>query len=338
MHGQFVWYELTTPDIDAALKFYPRFTGWGTQRFDKDYVMWTSGGVPIAGIFHLGDEMRERGVPPNWMPYVETNSVDATANQAKSLGGQVIAGPQEIPGTGRFAVIQDPQGAVFGIYKSARPSNAWDGTPVVGRFSWHELMTTDHVKAAEFYRALFGWEKNGEMDMGGGNMYRLFGKGQQMYGGMFDRLPEMAEMHPFWLCYINVRDVGKAVAIATKAGAMVIRPQMDIPGGSIAILGDPQGAGFAVHHVSAPAVAAKPTATPVIKKAAKKVVKKAAKKPAKKAARKAAKAAPSRKSRAKAAKKAPVRVRSTARRRPVAAKKKSASKAARRKKAPARKR
>ena len=39
MHGQFVWYELTTPDVDAAKKFYPRFTGWGTQhRPDIDQV------------------------------------------------------------------------------------------------------------------------------------------------------------------------------------------------------------------------------------------------------------------------------------------------------------
>ena len=38
MHGQFVWYELTTPDVDAARKFYPPITGWGTQQFDKDYT------------------------------------------------------------------------------------------------------------------------------------------------------------------------------------------------------------------------------------------------------------------------------------------------------------
>ena len=39
MHGQFVWYELTTPDVDAAKKFYPVVAGWGTQQFDKDYAM-----------------------------------------------------------------------------------------------------------------------------------------------------------------------------------------------------------------------------------------------------------------------------------------------------------
>jgi predicted enzyme related to lactoylglutathione lyase len=249
MHGQFVWYELTTPDPDGAQKFYPRFTGWGTQKFDDDYTIWTTSGKPFAGIFRLGPEMRAQGVPPNWMPYVETDNVGKTAELAASLGGKIISGPSDIPGTGRYAVLQDPQGAVFGIYKSNGPSQAWDGTPVVGRFSWHELMTTDWKAAWEFYETLFGWERQGEMDMGGGNMYAMWGKGR-MFGGMFDRTPEMASMRPFWLVYIHVKDVGKAMDIATKAGAFVQRPRMDIPGGTIAILGDPQGAGFALHDLT----------------------------------------------------------------------------------------
>ena len=303
MHGQFVWYELSTPDVDAAIRFYPRFTGWGTQRFDENYVMWTSGGVPFAGVFRLTDEMRAKGIPPNWMPYVEVDNVDATAAKARSLGATITAVPDDIPGTGRFAVVQDPQGAVFGIYKSINRSIAWDGQTVVGRFSWHELMTTDHVAAAKFYDALFGWPKIGDMDMGGGEMYYMFGQKGTMYGGMFNTPAEMAGMHPFWLVYINVKDVGKAVEIATKAGATVQRPQMDIPGGSIAILADPQGAGYAVHHVTVPAEAPKPaprkaaTKTASTKKAVKRAAKKAA--PARRAAKVKTRPKPKAKAKAK---------------------------------------
>jgi len=295
MHGQFIWYELTTSDVAAAQTFYPTFTGWATQPFGDDYTMWTTGGLPFAGLFRLTDEMRQQGVPPNWMPYVESSDVDETAVKAASLGGRVLHGPRDIPGVGRYAVIEDPQGAVFGAYKSANRSIAWDGTPVVGRFSWHELMTTDYVEAFEFYRALFGWEKTGEMDMGGGEMYLMFGRGDKMYGGMFNRPPEMAGMHPFWLVYVHVEDVARAVATAIKAGATIQRPQMDIPGGSIAILGDPQGAGFAVHHVTPQATTARRAATKTAKKVrrmAKKVAKmaKTVAKTAKKAAKTASKA------------------------------------------------
>jgi predicted enzyme related to lactoylglutathione lyase len=298
MHGQFVWYELTTPDVDAARKFYPPITGWGTQPFDKDYMMWTTRGVPIAGIFRLGPEQRQKGIPPNWMPYVDVNSVDETARKATSLGGKVMHGPEDIPGTGRFAVLQDPQGAVFGVYGSSKMSRPWDGTPVVGRFSWHELMTTDYQKAFDFYRQLFGWEKTGEMDMGGGNMYFMYGKGKP-FGGIFNRPPEMASMPPFWMVYVHVKDVPKAVDTATKAGGFVKQPPMEVPGGVIAILGDPQGAGFAVHAATAPA--SKPAATKASKAASRPKAKAAKSRPKAKAAAKKSsgkgKAKPKRKSR-----------------------------------------
>jgi len=266
MHGQFVWYELTTPDVDAAKKFYPQITGWGTQQFDNDYTMWTTRGVPFAGIFRLGEEQRRKGIPPNWMPYVDVDSVDETARKAQFLGGKVKHGPQEIPGTGRFAVLQDPQGATFGVYKSNKSSQAWDGTPIVGRFSWHELMTTDYRKAFEFYRQLFGWQKEGELQSPVGP-YVMYGMKGKRYGGMYNRPANMASMQPFWLLYVNVPDVKKAADLVTKSGGFIQQPPMVVPGetgGMIAVFGDAQGVGFAVHQTGpgAPKAAAPPaTAT-----------------------------------------------------------------------------
>jgi uncharacterized protein len=261
MHGQFVWYELMTSDADAARKFYAPITGWGTQPFDAQYTMWTSGGTPIGGLQALGPKEREQRIPPHWLPYIESSNVAETTRVASSLGAKIIEGPREIPGAGTFAIIQDPQSAFFGVYDPKGRPGAWDGTPIVGRFSWHELMTTDRAKAFEFYRRLFGWEETSQMDMGGGNMYQMYGQGRQPYGGIFTRPPEMAGMPPFWLCYINVKDVHKAVATATKNGAFVQRPPMEIPGGgTIAILGDPQGAAFAVHGVGTSATEQRPGA------------------------------------------------------------------------------
>ena len=280
MHGQFTWYELTTPDVAAAKQFYPKLTNWGVQAFDHDYTMFTSG-APVAGIYQLSAEMAQQGVPPNWMAYVAVDDVDAAIAKATSLGGAVMHGPMEVPGTGRFAVMRDPQGAVFGIYRASGRSMTWDGNPVLGRPSWHELMTTDRTAALAFYGALLGWQPTGEMDMGGGAMYGMFGQGEAMYGGIYDRMPGMEGMSPFWLLYFHVKDVAKACAAALKAGGQVIRPRMQIPGGTVAILSDPQGAAFAVHDAQQmPAAAVPAPSAPAAKKQA----------PAKKAApRKAAK-------------------------------------------------
>ena len=54
-------------------------------------------------------------MPPNWLPYFRVADADKTVARVKSLGGTIKMGPQDIQGVGRFAVVQDPQGAVFAI-------------------------------------------------------------------------------------------------------------------------------------------------------------------------------------------------------------------------------
>lgn len=302
MHGQFVWYDLMTTDVAAAKRFYPPLTGWSSQLFDKSspqqpYTLWMHEGAPIGGVTELTTEQRARGNPPAWMPSVSVNNVDSTARQAQSLGGKVHAGPMDIPDTGRYAVLQDPQGATFAIFTSKNPMEGFDGTTKVGRFSWMELMTTDYKRAFDFYRQLFGWEKTSEMDMGGGNMYFMYGMKGKPFGGMHNRPPNMANVPPNWLCYVFVKDAKASANAITRAGGKIMSGPMDVPGGEIAIAVDPQGAAFAVHSPKARA-AATPTAKARPKAKAKSRPKAKAKSKAK--ARTKSKAAKKAKSRPKA--------------------------------------
>ena len=59
-------------------------------------------------------------VPSYWMPYFQVADCDASTAKAKELGAKPMVGPQDIPGTGRFAILTDPQGAMFAVYTSAR--------------------------------------------------------------------------------------------------------------------------------------------------------------------------------------------------------------------------
>src|SRR5207247_2376254 len=166
LRGRFVWHELMTTDPDAAARFYPAVTGWKVQTWEHNpaYRLWTMGGAPMAGLMALPDHSRRMGTPPAWLSYVGVPDVDATVRQATSLGARTYAGPQDIP-VGRFAVLADPQGATFGLYKpSQQPVRGNDAA--IGDFSWHELATTDYKAAWAFYRALFGWEPRESIDMG----------------------------------------------------------------------------------------------------------------------------------------------------------------------------
>jgi uncharacterized protein len=321
--GRFVWHELLTTDTKAAGAFFSKIIGWKTQPWGTDgsYTLFVAGGRQLAGLMALPEDAKKMGAPPNWLTYIGTTDVDETARLAGSLGAKVLKAPEDIPGAGRFAVLMDPQGATFGIYKSNQAPGA-DAVPAVGDFSWHELATTDAKAAFSFYQRLFGWEETSAMDMGAMGVYQMFGQSKQgrTLGGLFNK-PSQMPGPPAWLAYIKVPDARKSAEAIKKAGAKVINGPMEVPGGDWIAQGmDQQGAMFAVHSAVAAAPAAATASAPV--KASRKAA--AKKKPAaKKAAPK--KAAPKKAAR-KAAKKSAAKAKSGRKATRKSAKKKSAAK------------
>jgi predicted enzyme related to lactoylglutathione lyase len=113
-HGRFSWNELLTTDPAAATEFYTQLFGWTTQAWpmgDFDYTIVKAGESDAGGIMPIPE--KAKGMPPSWGAYVTVEDVDATVAKAEKLGGKIIVPPTEIPTVGRFAVIQDPQGAVI---------------------------------------------------------------------------------------------------------------------------------------------------------------------------------------------------------------------------------
>jgi predicted enzyme related to lactoylglutathione lyase len=122
--GTFTWNELATRDMGAAQSFYPGVLGWDVEERDfggAKYTLWKVDGEMVAGGMPMGDQFPPE-VPPHWAVYFAVDDTDATAEKAKQLGGQVQVEPMDIPDVGRFAVISDPQGAVFSVIKNAQPS------------------------------------------------------------------------------------------------------------------------------------------------------------------------------------------------------------------------
>jgi uncharacterized protein len=165
----------------------------------------------------------------------------------KKLGGKVYKEPSDIPTVGRFAVIADPQGAVISVFKPSSPMTLHDVSKAQ-EFCWNELLTTDSAAAFEFYSQVFGWKLLQEMDMGPMGTYRVYGISEQQFGGMMTT-PKGSPMPPMWMYYIETSDLDGAIGRATSKGAKVINGPMDVPGGRIAQLTDPQGAAFALHQL-----------------------------------------------------------------------------------------
>jgi predicted enzyme related to lactoylglutathione lyase len=249
--GRFFWYDLMTPDPEAAKAFYTAVMGWGTELWEgqgMSYTMWTAGGAPMGGTMKLPDEAVAGGARPHWLAYVGVPDVDAAASRARELGGKVMVPPTTIPDIGRFSVLADPQGATVAAYKPDKAYPEPDGMPPVGHFSWHELATPEPDAVFAFYEDLFGWEKTSTFDMGAMGMYQLFGRRGQAFGGIFNKPAEMPGP-PAWLHYGRVADVNAAVEAVRQHGGQVLHGPMEVPGGDqIVMVLDAQGGPFAVHQ------------------------------------------------------------------------------------------
>jgi len=119
--GSFCWADLNTGNAAKATDFYTRLFGWKFEKPEHDlngYVHIKNGDEYVGGI--PPDEPGDPHLPPHWLLYFQVADCDASLDKAKKAGGQVYFGPMSMENVGRFAVVADPQGAVFAVFQSAR--------------------------------------------------------------------------------------------------------------------------------------------------------------------------------------------------------------------------
>lgn len=248
-HGRFIWFELMTPEPDAASAFYGAVLGWtvaDSGMAGMDYRLASVASVPVAGLMEMTREMCAEA-EPGWMGYVGVDDVDATVAEVTRIGGAVLRPAEDIPDIGRFAVIADPDGAALVVMTPV--GNAGDAPrlppDVVGQGCWSDLSATDWPRAFAFYSHLFGWRKGPTYSMGDMGDYQLFNLEEgRDFGGMANRPPETPR--PFWSYYFSVGSVDEAIARTRDNGGTVVHGPTPVPGGIIAQLLDPQGALFGV--------------------------------------------------------------------------------------------
>ena len=251
-HGGWLWYELITPDQDAARSFYEAVTGWSIDRAGgadgMDYRMVSAADGPIGGTTTLTAAMTAAGARAAWLGYVRVDDVDAAVARAQSLGAAVHMPAMTMDGIGRFALIADPQGAPLYLMTpapqdgSAGPPEAFSTTKP-GHVSWNELATDDLAAAIDFYTALFGWTVGGTMPIGDSGDYLFLHQGDVAFGGAMRRMDGTPPTS--WTFYVRVADIDAAHAAVTRGGGTVVMGPHQVPGGDHVVLGiDPQGVVF----------------------------------------------------------------------------------------------
>jgi len=242
MANDFCWFELVTTDAKAAGEFYKAVIGWTTEMSSGPAGPYTI--FKTAEEIHVGGMLEMQGMPPSWLGYIAVDDVDAFANKIEAAGGQIHKAPLDIPDVGRFAVVADPQGAMFVLFKDTSASPPPRPAPMSpGSLGWAELHAANWEKAFDFYAGLFGWKKHDAVDMGEMGTYQTVGL-DQAFAGLFNN-PE-ASHGPYWLYYFGVEGVDSAIERVKANGGEILIGPMEVPGGAFVVNAkDPQGGYFA---------------------------------------------------------------------------------------------
>jgi uncharacterized protein len=233
------WVDNLVPDPGEAMIFYGQLFGW---EFDGpgpgEYYVARLRGRDVAGVMQAPP-----GVPPGWSTYVSVKSAEDTARAA----GRVVVEPLDALPAGRLAALEDPAGAIVGVWEPAQRL----GCQLVNEasaYAMSALHTPDPDAAARFYRDVFGWET--EEFAPGVSLFRLPG----YVGG------EPAQPVPRDVVAVMATDdgparwsvdfwVGDADVVAARApelgGSVVVAPFDSIPTRQ-AVIADPSGAVFSV--------------------------------------------------------------------------------------------
>jgi predicted enzyme related to lactoylglutathione lyase len=246
--GKFVWYEYMG-DRKPAADFYAHVVGWGVKDagmggFPYDIV--SVGDHMVGGIMDMPEEAKAMGARPGWMSYISVEDVDDSAKRLTAARGRVFKEPADIAGVGRFAVVADPYGGAFMLFRDAGgnpPPPPVPGTP--GTIGWHELHSDDGAKALAFYSDFFGWKKERDFDMGPIGVYHTFDTGHGQHGGVMTRTKEMPAS--LWLYYIYVESIDAAAERTGSKGGRIANGPLETPNGRWIVQAlDPQGAMFAL--------------------------------------------------------------------------------------------
>ncbi len=259
------WVDLAQDDPEAAAAFYAGLFGWEMEDamppdVPGHYFTATIGGRLVAAIGSRSDAIP---AATGWTTYVWVDSADDAVARARELGGSVLIPPMDVFDAGRFAVLADPEGAVFGAWEARRHRGA-QAVNEPGTWNFSGLHARDPEAAIAFYNGLFDWEANPpDPSMGGTMLLRRPGYGEHLETLRPGTIQGMADMGapegfadavgwitplgdddaaPHWDVTFAVDDADAAASRAESLGGTVLMPPTDMPWVRITVLRDPQGA------------------------------------------------------------------------------------------------
>lgn len=211
----FVHWEMRTTDVNRARSFYDEFLEEGA-----------------LDVTALPDPAIARGARPHWLGHIATEDKDATERSFVERGATLL-------GNGR--VVRDPLGAVFALTSPTERQR----TDVV----WQLHMSASPERARTDYAQLCGMRARERLDVPDMGVFEQFSWGDGPVTGCLGDITDKPHIHPQWLFYFRVSELGPAMEHVKKRGGVVMGP-MSLPNGWLAAAcDDPLGAAFGLMQV-----------------------------------------------------------------------------------------
>lgn len=252
------WVETLQPDPRAALGFHSALFGWegigpGPMPNGGEYFVARLHGDDVAGIATLPPGGAAK---PAWTTYVCVDELEASVRRVLAAGGRVIVAPSDAQPAGRFAIVEDPNGAALGLWE---PGSRKGAQRINEPSAWamSALLARDVQAATSFYATVFGWNAE-PFDAGGarGFLFRLPG----YVGGTAEQpVPRDVVAAAIqnddgtgadqWSVDFWIDDVDAAVARVARRGGAVIAAPFDAAVFRRAVIADPAGAVFSISQL-----------------------------------------------------------------------------------------
>lgn len=243
-HGDFVWCDLSTFDVDRTKHFYRHLFGWDyrstTQPDGAAYHIALVRNAESAGIFQMPQRFEAMGLPSFWMSYIAVDDAAACVAAARVHGGTVEVGPIPFGDGAQIALIRDPLGAGFTVHQGSGMEPRLL-RPAPGHMAWNALYVTDPAKVVGFYRALFGWRIARAPDANGSHAVTRAGAGTV---AEIQTVPEaLTDGFEFWGVHFACSDLPEAAALVSRTGGKIVYRAIDTEP-PMAMARDPDGAAF----------------------------------------------------------------------------------------------
>jgi predicted enzyme related to lactoylglutathione lyase len=236
--GKFIWFDLAATDIDTQKAFYGDVFGWKFRAIGESgdqYTLIMNGDRNIAGLFQVKSREDDKA-DALWIGLLSVADPNKAVSAAKKAGGSVHTQATTLAQRGTYALLRDPEGALFGVLKSDS-GDPPDREMATGDFIWVDLFAKDIEREAAFYQQLAGYEIVEDED----GVKRKFFVAADQYRAAIIPLPEDAN-RAGWLPYIKVDDVAATLEkVEAAGGQIIVEPDKTLLDGNLAIFVDPQG-------------------------------------------------------------------------------------------------